>query len=102
MPCCFKKNPLISANKIKQNYNRKCIENDQNKNIIIEKNLKDKYILDKLYIINDINKIHEDKYFSLPKPINILLNEYINNDIIIKNHYFEKTNTGYYLCYCVK
>jgi hypothetical protein len=33
--------------------------------------------IDKLYILNDISKIHENKYFVLPKSINILLNDQI-------------------------
>ena len=101
MPCCFKKNPLISVNNDKKDYNLKCLKNENEEKIDYKKN--DNNLsnqITKLYILNDISKIHENKYFMLPKSINLLFNDKINNKLIVKDHYFNSTNTGYYICYC--
>ena len=95
MPCCFKKDQLTANNKDKKNYYLECIGNKEKK-IEKKKELKN---LDKLYILQDTNKIHENKFSYLPKTIDIFLNLLDNNKLQIKNHYLTKSESGYFLKY---
>jgi hypothetical protein len=73
MPCCFKKNQLYSINDPIKKFNQNCFnnniknnDNDKNNNYdIIGSNIKEK-----LYLINDIHKIHDNKYYLLPTSLN--------------------------------
>ena len=95
MPCCFKKDQLTSNNKEKKNYFLECIGNKE-KNVEYKQSSK---ILDKLYILQDTNKIHENKFSYLPKIIDIYLNLLVKNKVLIKNHYLIKSETGYFFKY---
>lgn len=88
MPCCFKKNPAESVNKQKKDYHLKCIgklKNATNDVIIIG---------DKLYILQESNKIIPNRFGFLTDKLDNLFN--INKTINIVNHYLVQTN-GYYL-----
>ena len=98
MPCCFKKDPLDSTNKSKKDYYLKCM----NKIDVIEdvkKNIK----TDKIYILQDTNKIQEGRFSFLPDILDKFLNKVEdNNNVQIKNHYLTKTLPSYYFKLGVK
>ena len=98
MPCCFKKDHLTSSNKIKKNYYLKCI-GEQSKDV--EKSLKQNFG-DKLYILQDTNKIQDGRFILLPKYLDIFFNKVWNNDHKIKNHYLYESKSGYFFKYTVK
>lgn len=91
MPCCFKKDPVISKNKEKKDYFMKCIGKMQKK----EKPAP-KIIGDRLYILQDTNKIQEGRFGFLPKYLDFFLNQAVGNVRKIKHHYLASTKTGYY------
>jgi hypothetical protein len=99
MPCCFKKDQLYSANKSKKNYYLKCIgEESHGKNI---DNLVT-VVGEKLYILQDTNKIQDNRFIYLPKYLDILFNKAWNHDNKIKNHYLYESKSGYFFKYTIK
>ena len=99
MPCCFKKNQLTANNIKKKNNFLKCvgktIKND--KKIVSTSSLGDK-----IYILQDTNKIQDARYIFLPKYLDIFFNKLFNNDNKIKNHYLLESKSGYYFKYTIK
>ena len=94
MPCCFKKDPLISKNKEKRDYFLKCIgkkEPAQNK--------ESKIVGDRLYILQDTNKIQEGRFGFLPKYLDYYFNYSLKRSKKIKHHYLIKTKNGYFFKY---
>jgi hypothetical protein len=99
MPCCFKKDQMYSANKSKKNYYLKCIgEESQNKN----QELNVSNMGDKLYILQETNKIQDNRFIYLPKYLDILFNKAWNHDNKIKNHYLYESKSGYFFKYTIK
>jgi hypothetical protein len=98
MPCCFKKEQLTSANKEKKNYFMKCLGNKPNEEIDKTANI----LTDKLYILQDTNKIQDGRYIYLPKYLDIFFNKIWNHDHKIKNHYLLESKSGYFFKYTVK
>jgi hypothetical protein len=101
MPCCFKKDPSISDNKVKREFYFKCLglENEmkKNKNEDSDENEnQSKVANDKLYILQDTNKIQEGRFGFLPKYLDRYMNFMLGNEKLIKNHYLEISETGYY------
>lgn len=98
MPCCFKKDPLESTNKTKKDYYLKCMGKIDN----IEE-VKKKLKTDKIYILQDTNKIQEGRFSFLPKILDTFLNKVEdNNNVTIKNHYLIKTLPKYFFKFGVK
>ena len=91
MPCCFKKDPISSKNKEKRDYYLKCIGKKES----IEKTTT-KTTGDKLYILQDTNKIQEGRIGFLPKYLDYFFNQMLNKNKKIKHHYLLSSNTGYY------
>lgn len=91
MPCCFKKNPLISLKKDKQDFYKRCLglNTDDNKS---QNNLTG----DILYILQDTNKIQEGRLGNLPKFIDLITNINFNKKKEIKNHYLHETDSYFY------
>ena len=100
MPCCFKKDQLLSANKTKKNYYLKCMGEQQSKDS--NEDVTKQSLGDKLYILQDTNKIQEGRYIYLPKYLDIFFNKVWNNDQKIKNHYLYESKSGYFFKYTVK
>lgn len=96
MPCCFKKDPLVSKNKEKQEFFKKCLGQ-----MTVSEQKKDnqKIIGDRLYILQDTNKIQEGRFGFLPKYLDIYFNYSLNKQKKIKHHYLVKTETGYFFKY---
>ena len=99
-PCCFKKDQLLSDNKKKKNYFLKCI-GDKDADEKVERISNDD-LGDKIYILQDTNKIQEGRFIYLPKYLDNFFNKLWNNDNIIKNHYLIESKSGYYFKYTVK
>ena len=100
MPCCFKKDQLSSGNKKKESYYKKCLGD-----IIADEKveeIKSSDLGDKLYILQDTNKVQEGRFIFLPKYLNRLFNVLWNNDNKIKNHYLTESKSGYFFKYTVK
>ena len=100
MPCCFRKDQLTSGNNKKELYFRKCI-GQKIKDENIEKQTTDN-IGDKIYILQETNKIQEGRFIFLTKTLNIFFNVAWGNTNKIKNHYLLESNTGYYFKFTVK
>ena len=100
MPCCFKKDQLVAANKEKKNYFLKCL-GEQTKDEKVEKSSAAN-LGDKLYILQDTNKIQEGRFIYLPKYLDIFFNKVWNHDQRIKNHYLLESKSGYFFKYTVK
>lgn len=95
MPCCFKKDPMISKNKEKQEFFKKCLSQVS----MAESKDGQKVVGDRLYILQDTNKIQEGRFGFLPKYLDIYFNYSLNKQKKIKHHYLIKTETGYFFKY---
>ena len=99
MPCCFKKNPNDTVNINKKNYFLKCLGQEHNKEENINKSTE---LGDKVYILQETNKIQEGRFIYLPKYLDIFFNKIWNNDNKIINHYLYESKSGYFFKYTVK
>lgn len=92
MPCCYKKDPFISNNKVIKAFHENCMGKNikENKDII-----KHKSTGDILYILQDTYKIQNGRIGYLPTFINIYFNDMLDKSKKIKNHYLDYT-TGYF------
>ena len=99
-PCCFKKDPLETTNKKKKNYFLKCIGN-KDADEKVEK-LDSNDLGDKIYILQDTNKVQEGRFIYLPKYLDYFFNKLWSHDHIIKNHYLINSKSGYFFKYTVK
>ena len=96
MPCCFKKDPGISKNKEKKEFHMQCLGKVSNE--VQSK----KFIGDKLYILQDINKIQDNRFGYLPEYLDLFLNTMLKKDKIIKNNYLTKSENGWFFKYGTK
>lgn len=94
MPCCFKKDPLTSKNREKKDYYLKCIGKGEPAD-----KQQTKTTGDKLYILQDTNKIQEGRIGFLPKYVDYFFNQMLNKSRKIKHHYLLSSETGYYFKY---
>ena len=92
MPCCFKKDPLTSKNKEKREYFLKCIGKMRDD----EDSKESKIIGDRLYILQDTNKIQEGRFGFLPKYLDFYFNHSLQKSKKIKHHYLITTTNGYF------
>jgi hypothetical protein len=101
MPCCFKKNPALSKNKEKRKHFNDCIGNviqKKEESAPIRKRKKTK-TAEKLYVLQDTNKIPKGRIGFLPKSIDRFINNALGKNKTIKHHYLEKTKEGYFFKY---
>ncbi len=98
MPCCFKKDQSDTNNLKKKNYYLECLGQKAKDTQV--KNMDD--LGDKVYILQDTNKIQDGRFIFLPNYMNQLFNIIWKNSYIIKNHYLIESSTGYYFKYTVK
>jgi len=129
MPCCFKKDPSTSKNKEKRDFFNRCLgqlnkeipmqtSNDTNEtknskdikdssqtqqtNILSSSqihNLAQKALGERLYILQDTNKIQEGRFGFLPKYLDFFFNYSLDKDKKIKQHYLVKSVNGYFFKY---
>ena len=98
MPCCFKKDPALSKNVEKREYYQKCLEQNGTEDVSTLK-LTKKTVGERLYILQDTNKIQEGRFGFLPRHLDSYFNAMLDNQKKIKNHYLVKTTTGYFFKY---
>jgi hypothetical protein len=99
MPCCFKKDQSTANNKAKKNYYLKCV----GEKLLDNANKTDNINLgDKVYILQETNKVQNNRFIYLPKYLDILFNKIWNHDHKIKNHYLYESKSGYYFKYTLK
>uniref|UniRef100_A0A6C0HVJ4 Early transcription factor VETF large subunit n=1 Tax=viral metagenome TaxID=1070528 RepID=A0A6C0HVJ4_9ZZZZ len=99
MPCCFKKDQSNTNNKKKQTYFNQCIGQKAKET---EEEKPKEEIGDKVYILQDTNKVQDGRFIFLPKYLNQFFNNIWKNTYNIKNHYLVQSNTGYYFKYTIK
>lgn len=97
MPCCFKKDPIISKNKEKVSYFLKCVGKEEKKEKSEVKGKED--YGDKIYILQDTNKIQNGKFGFLPRLLDVYLNTLMKHTRLMKSHYLTVSKTGYLLKY---
>jgi len=100
MPCCFKNDSFNTKNNNKKDINDKCANNGLMESSLEVKNVK----LDKIYILQETNKVQEGRYSFLPEYMEIFFNKLPNqngvaNDKSIKNHYLIQSKSGYFFKY---
>jgi hypothetical protein len=98
-PCCFKKDQLTSGNKFKMNYYKKCIGE---KSQAVEEKSSGSSLGDKIYILQETNKIQDGRFIYLPKWLDIFFNQIWKHDQKIRNHYLLESKSGYFFKYTVK
>jgi hypothetical protein len=97
MPCCFKKNRIISKKKETIDFYKRCMGETTEE----EKTKPQLAMGDILYILQDTNKIQENRISYLPKFIDFFTNGQFKKKREIRNHYLLKTD-GYYFKYGIK
>jgi hypothetical protein len=100
MPCCFKNDSFNTKNQKKKEINETCSKSGVMESVGEVKNQK----LDKIYILQETNKVQEGRYSFLPEYLEIFFNKLSNingvtNDKIIKNHYLLQSKSGYFFKY---
>ncbi len=90
-PCCFKKDPGTSKNKAKRDYHLQCLGK-----------LKDKDITkgvagDKLYLLQDTNKMLPGRFGYLSKYLDYFFNGMLGKSKTVKNSYLTESITGYFM-----
>ena len=101
MPCCFKKDQMESKNEFRKNFFLKCI-GDKKSDEKIEKASLLENIGDKIYILQDTNKIQEGRFHLLPKNLDNFFNKIWKRDKKIVSHYLTESNSGYFFKFTVK
>jgi hypothetical protein len=99
MPCCFKKDHLHGDNKAKKDYYLRCLGTQAKEE---EGEKLSQSLGDKLYILQDTNKIQEGRFILLPKYLDIFFNKIWKHDNKIQNHYLSESKSGYFFKYTVK
>jgi hypothetical protein len=91
MPCCFKKDHMTSKNKEKREYFNLCIGKSDK-----PAQKENKTIGDKLYILQDTNKIQQGRLSFLPELLDKYLNVALDKDRDIKGHNLLTSFKGYF------
>jgi hypothetical protein len=98
MPCCFKKPQLEPTTKKKKEFIDSCLHPKNSKNIKEMANESG----DKLYVLQDTNKLNEGRVGYLPKFLDIYFNFLLNKTKKIKHHYLASSETGWFFKYGTK
>ena len=101
MPCCFKKDQSNTTNKKKLAYFNQCVGQKAKDIELSEEKPKDD-IGDKVYILQDTNKVQDGRFIFLSKYLDQFFNIIWKNNYSIKNHYLVQSDTGYYFKYTIK
>lgn len=88
MPCCYKKNPLLSANKKRVNYYKKCVGYD-----IVAVSAATQDIL---YILQDTDKLPPHRLGLLPETLDVFFNRQHRYHYALKNHNLHNTSVYYF------
>lgn len=93
VPCCFIKDQFYSVNATKRNLYLKSIGLVGTSADIEKEN---ELIGDQLYILQDTNKIYENRLSFLPRYLDIFMNLLLDNKKNIRNHYLLDTESYYF------
>ena len=96
MPCCFKKDPGLSNNKQKRDYHMRCLGK------LTTESKTDNLIAEKLYILQDTNKIQTSRFGFLPDYLDLFLNTMLNKEKTIKNNFIISSEKGWIFKYGTK
>ncbi len=99
MTCCYKKDQSDTTNKKKLTYFNQCVGQKAKE---VEEDKPKEDLGDKVYILQETNKVQDGRFIFLPKYLNQFFNTVWKNNYIIKNHYLVESNTGYYFKYTIK
>ena len=99
MPCCFKIDQLTGDNKDKKEFFQKCIGQIDPKK---EERSKSLNKAEQLYILQDTNKIHDERFVFLTPDLDFFFNKTQNLKYQIKNHYLTVASEGYYFKYTLR
>jgi len=94
MPCCFKIDQFTKYNNPQRDFFLKCIDRTEDIKLTSTK-----IYGEKLYILQDTNKIQEGRYGFLPKYLDNLLNKNFNKTKEIDDHYLVEAESGYLFKY---
>ena len=92
MPCCFKKNKFETSKKETLEFYKQCLgqkKKDGDKQV-------SSFSGDILYILQDTNKIQDNRIAYLPKYLDLVINIHFKKDKEIKNHYLLNTNSYFF------
>lgn len=89
LPCCYKKNILLTKNKAKTKFFNKCMNQESIK-------IENTTVGEILYILHDTNKVQEGRLSVLPKHMDIYLNTLLKRNAKMKNNYLLSSLTGYF------
>jgi hypothetical protein len=102
MPCCFKKNRMISKKQEAIDFYKRCIGEKTDNPTTENSQLAPQLALgDILYILQNTNKMQENRLSDLPNFVDYFINKQFNKKKEIKNHYLISTNS-YYFKYGIK
>jgi len=90
-PCCFKKDPGLSKNKSKRDFHLQCLGK------LKETDITKSFAGDKLYILQDTNKMLSGRFGYLSKYLDYFFNNMLDKTKIIKNNYLTESITGYFM-----
>lgn len=99
MPCCFKRDALLGDNQDKKDFFLKCLGKPSTSQIQTKQEQMKPEVIEKLYILQDTNKIPEGRFGFLPKFLDYYLNELLGKTIKIKQHYLTNSPKGFFLKY---
>lgn len=105
MPCCFKKDLVSTNNKKKIEFYKKCVGEmvkENNNDDEMTRAQQQQQLLDKLYILQDTNKIQNGRMGFLPMYLDFFLNTMLEKDKVIKQHYLSISKTGYMFKYGIE
>lgn len=91
MPCCFKKNRLLSKKKETIEFYKQCLGQKKP-----DSNQTSAFSGDILYILQDTNKIQDGRIAYLPKYLDLIINIHFEKEKEIKNHYLLKTPSYFF------
>ncbi len=92
MPCCFKKDPVVSKNKDKRRYFMNCIGQRTS-----GPRETPRATGEQLYILQDTNKVYEGRYGFLPRDMDVFFNRMLGKTRKIRNNHLHLAKNGYYL-----
>jgi len=96
MPCCFKKDSLLSVNVDKVNNFKTCTTSQA-----VKPEKGPKIVGEKLYILQDSNKIPEGRLGFLPTYLNYYFNKLLNKNKKMRQNILVSCKDGYYFKYGV-
>lgn len=90
MPCCYKKDHAVSKNKEKRDFFKRCLQAGEGEAPL-------KITGDRLYILQDTNRVQDGRLSFLPRYLDIFFNTLYNRQRKLKNNYLVRTEASGYI-----